>query len=155
MSTASNTGIIQIPQLGSSAQTAVNMGGNADYMKWLEDNNYNVGNMTGADFASTEKLYNDRGIGGPSTDWGMTGMGGVALGVGQLGLGAMSYLENSKTADKQRALMDQQITNNKFALGNAKAYKEAVNKTFGDRVSLNKTSGNKGALDEASDSKGM
>jgi hypothetical protein len=79
------------------------------------------------------------------TDWGMDGYGGVALGAGQLGLGVMSYLENSKTADKQRALMDQQITNNKFALGNAKAYKEAVNKTFGDRVSLNKTSDSKGA----------
>ena len=64
------------------------------------------------------------------TDWGMTGMGGVALGAGQLGLGVMSYLENSKTADKQRALMDQQISNNQFALGSAKDFKAALAKNF-------------------------
>ena len=64
------------------------------------------------------------------TDWGMTGVGGVALGVGQLGLGAMSYLENSKTADTQRDLMDQQISNNQFALGSAKDFKAALAKNF-------------------------
>ena len=64
------------------------------------------------------------------TDWGMEGYGGVALGAGQLGLGVMSYLENSKTADKQRALMDQQIANNKFALGSAKDFKAALAKNF-------------------------
>ena len=64
------------------------------------------------------------------TDWGMEGYGGVALGAGQLGLGVMSYLENSKTADKQRALMDQQITNNKFALGSAKDFSAALTQNF-------------------------
>ena len=65
-----------------------------------------------------------------SIDWGMTGMSGVALGAGELGLGVMSYLENSKTADKQRALMDQQISNNQFALGSAKDFKAALAKNF-------------------------
>jgi hypothetical protein len=65
-----------------------------------------------------------------ATDWGMQGYGGVALGAGQLGLGVMSYLENSRTADKQRAVMDQQIASNKFALGSANDFKAALEKNF-------------------------
>ena len=112
------------------------------------DDYIKAGDFTGAEDAgfgggeTAFKLQNAQA--NKSIDWGMTGMSGVALGAGQLGLGVMSYLENSKTADKQRALMDQQIANNKFSLGNAKDFKEAVNKTFGDRVSLNKTSDSKG-----------
>ena len=37
---------------------------------------------------------------------------GGALGLGQLGLGALSYLDSKKTAKKQRALMDQQLAEN-------------------------------------------
>ena len=113
------------------------------------DDYIKAGDFTGAEdagFGGDEtafKLQNAQA--NKPTDWGMDGYGGVALGAGQLGLGVMSYLENSKTADKQRELMDQQISNNQFALGSAKDFKEAVNKTFGDRVSLNKTSDSKGA----------
>ena len=64
------------------------------------------------------------------TDWGMEGYGGVALGAGQLGLGVMSYLENQKTAGKQRELMGQQIASNEFALGSAKDFKAALAKHF-------------------------
>jgi hypothetical protein len=54
------------------------------------------------------------------------------LGIGQLGLGALSYLENKKTADKQRELLGQQIEQNKFVLDKAKGFKEALGKHFGD-----------------------
>ena len=57
---------------------------------------------------------------GSSTDWGMKGMGGTMLGVGQLGLGLMSYLDGKKTQKKQRALMDQQLASNKYALNHKK-----------------------------------
>ena len=48
------------------------------------------------------------------TDWGMDGWGGFGLGIGQLGLGLASYLDNKKTADKQRKIMDQQIKQNNY-----------------------------------------
>ena len=126
----------EIPQLTDAAQSAVDMGGNVNYMKWLESNKYDVSNMTSKDFAYTEKLYDDRGIGGPgetSTDWGMKGLGGTLLGAGQLGLGVMSYLDQSKTADKQRALMDQQMVQNKYVLDTAKGRASDINNTFGKR----------------------
>jgi len=49
-----------------------------------------------------------------SANWGMGGWGGVALGVGQLGLGIASYLDQQKTASKQRHLMDQQAKQNDY-----------------------------------------
>ena len=66
-----------------------------------------------------------------SVDWGMKGYGGVALGAGQLGLGVLSYMDQSKTADKNRQIMDQQIANNEFALSSARDYKAALAKHFG------------------------
>lgn len=59
--------------------------------------------------------------------------GMVGLGVGQLGLGIASYLENSKTANKQRALLDQQIANNKYALDTAKARQSDISSAFGKK----------------------
>lgn len=64
------------------------------------------------------------------TGWGMEGYGGVALGAGQLGLGVMSYLENQKTAGKQRELLDQQIAQNKYVLANAKGHADSVRAGF-------------------------
>jgi len=70
---------------------------------------------------------------GAKTDWGMTGLGGTALGVGQLGLGVMSYLENQKTANKQRELMGQQLEQNKFVLDQAKGRQKDIGATFGGK----------------------
>jgi hypothetical protein len=93
------------------------------YEKELFGDDYEVG--TGVD---AKKTGDEKG-----TDWGMDGYGGVALGAGQLGLGVMSYLENQKTADKQRQVMDQQIENNTFALGTAKKKQAAMDRDFGRR----------------------
>ena len=68
-----------------------------------------------------------------TSNWGMNGYGGVALGAGQLGLGVLSYLENSKTADKQRDLMSQQIANNRFALDTAKSRQRDIAGAFGKK----------------------
>ena len=64
------------------------------------------------------------------TGWGMSGYGGVALGAGQLGLGLMSYLENKETAGKQRALLDQQIKQNKYVLENAQNRANSIRAGF-------------------------
>lgn len=53
------------------------------------------------------------------------------LGVGQLGLGVASYLENAKTAKKQRELMDQQISSNRFLLNQAKGRQADISRDFG------------------------
>ena len=66
-----------------------------------------------------------------NADWGMKGLGGTALGAGQLGLGVLSYLDQSKTADKQRQLMDQQMAQNTFVLNNAKGRQADIAATFG------------------------
>jgi len=69
--------------------------------------------------------------------WGMQGYGGLALGAGQLGLGVLSYLDNEKTAKKNRALVDQQIATNKYVMDksvkNDAAGTDVYNKVFGDR----------------------
>ena len=68
-------------------------------------------------YGADGKVVNPTGGG---TDWGMKGMGGTMLGVGQLALGALSYFDQKKTQKKQRALMDQQIASNEYSLGQKK-----------------------------------
>jgi len=53
------------------------------------------------------------------------------LGIGQLGLGVLSYLDQSKTAGKQRELMNQQIDQNKFLIDQAKQRQADISKAFG------------------------
>ena len=72
-----------------------------------------------------EGMYNG-GIGSTSTDWGMNGMGGVALGAGQLGLGLLGYLDNKKTAGLQRDLLQQQYNTNASELAHTQAARKAV-----------------------------
>jgi hypothetical protein len=101
-----------------------------------DDVSYLGGTYTNKDGVKMNKemFGPDYEVGGESkTDWGMEGLGGTLLGAGQLGLGIASYLENSKTAGKQRALMDQQITNNKFALSTAKERQSDIAATFGKK----------------------
>jgi hypothetical protein len=51
----------------------------------------------------------------------------AGLGIGQLGLGLASYLQQKETAEKQGKLLDQQISNNKFEMGNRRKMVEAFN----------------------------
>lgn len=60
------------------------------------------------------------------TDWGMKGLGGTAIGAGQLGLGVLGYFDQAKTSKKQRELLGQQIESNKYAMGKAKAFDTAL-----------------------------
>lgn len=62
-------------------------------------------------------------------DWGTAG--DIGLGVGQLGLGIMSYLDRSKTADKQRRLLDQQYANNADLISARKAKRTNISQAFG------------------------
>ena len=67
------------------------------------------------------------------TDWGMDGYGGLALGVGNLGLGVASYLENKKTAELQRNLLEQKYGSNVEEMARKKRASSALNKAFANR----------------------
>lgn len=62
---------------------------------------------------------------------GTQGMIGGALGIGQLGLGVMSYLDNQKTADAQRKLLGQQYANNAEEMRHTKAARTAMSQGLG------------------------
>jgi hypothetical protein len=49
-------------------------------------------------------------------DWGMKGIGGVGLGLGQLALGFMQWQDQEKTAKAQRKLLKQQASNNAYEM---------------------------------------
>jgi len=61
---------------------------------------------------------------------GLDGIKG-GLGLGQLGLGILSYLDQKKTAKLQRNLLGQQIDTNKFLLGQAKDRQADIKNQFG------------------------
>jgi hypothetical protein len=88
-------------------------GNRSEYDGSLADGTYDA-TMQGL----ANRTNNDSWFG--KQDWGMKGLGGTALGLGQLGLGAMSYFEGKKTQKKQRKLMDQQIDSNQYALEHKK-----------------------------------
>jgi len=65
-----------------------------------------------------------------------TGLSGLdatkaGLGIGQLGLGIAGYIDNKKTAGKQRELMGQQIASNRFLLNQAQGRQKDIGKAFG------------------------
>ena len=66
----------------------------------------------------------------------MTGYGQIqtGLGLGQLGLGVVSYLDNRKTAKKNRELMNQQIASNRAEMANTAAFRQGLAKQFGTGV---------------------
>lgn len=75
--------------------------------------------------------------------WGTAG--NLALGVGQLGLGVMSYLDNKKTAKLQRKLLQQQYNNNadlitdrKESNANKKKAFAAASEAMADEQAANK-----------------
>lgn len=77
-------------------------------------------------------------LGGESSSEGFMGTGvsgmdatKIGLGVGQLGLGLASYLDNKKTAEKQRKLLGQQIANNADLISRRKDRSANITKYFG------------------------
>lgn len=79
------------------------------------------------------------GLGTESGSWmdslgGFDGLKGM-MGIGQLGLGFLGYLDNKKTAKLQRNLLGQQIDTNQFLLNQAKGRQEDINKAFGGNTS--------------------
>lgn len=66
-----------------------------------------------------------------SSDWGMDGYGGVALGAANIGLGIASYLDNKKTADAQRAILRQQYDENTYTMAEKKEYDSNRREAFG------------------------
>lgn len=76
--------------------------------------------------------------GGFTPETGMTGMeqGQLALGAGQLGLGIAGYLDNRKTAKKNRELLDQQIASNRDLLQTRKARAGDISAAFGRKPGL-------------------
>ena len=83
--------------------------------------------MTQEQYNATRKLD----IGGESAS---KAFGNYASGIGalgQVGLGALSYLENQKTADAQRKLLGQQYASNATTMENSAADRKAAMKAFG------------------------
>lgn len=56
-----------------------------------------------------------------TTDWSMDGLGGTLMGVGQMGLGVMSFLDSQKTNKLNRELTQQQIASNTTTMANRAA----------------------------------
>ncbi len=69
---------------------------------------------TDADFAKLQ----DTASADTGTDWGMKGYGGLAVGIGQLGLGALSYLDIQETNKIKRDLLRQQYGMNATDIAN-------------------------------------
>jgi len=104
MESISNMTPEQQSLLGSSGLT-FDSSGTASFDKSMINNDY------------LKSPISDKSLGSINTssiNWGMDGWGGFGLSVGQLGLGLASYLDNKKTADKQRHLMDQQAKQNDY-----------------------------------------
>jgi len=55
----------------------------------------------------------------------------AGLGVGQLGLGVLSYIDQKRLADKQNKLMGQQIEQNRFLIDQAKQRQNDIKTQFG------------------------
>lgn len=70
-------------------------------------------------------------LGLDNKQWNSVGqIGDVTLGLGQLGLGVMSYFQNKATADKQRQLLGQQYENNVDLIQARKDKRENIRKMF-------------------------
>ena len=102
------------------------------------DSMYGIGNDATNSAIAKRNVYmgptveNAKLYGGqePGTDWGMNGMGGVALGAGQIGLGLLGYLDNKKTSGLQRNLLQQQYDTNASELAHTQAARKAVEGGF-------------------------
>lgn len=113
----------------SYASSYGNFGSPADTLKYLQDAGYTE---EAANFAKANNLETSTSVGGIG---GLSGADTLqaGLGIGQLGLGIAGFLDNKKTAEKQRQVMDQQIASNQFALNTAKARAGDISRAFGGK----------------------
>ena len=96
-----------------------------DLSKYMQNPFGELGLVEGMDLTSK-----DYGIDLNMPDWGMKGLGGTALGAGQLGLGVMGYLEDKKTAKLQRELMGQQVASNATTAQNRALDRASLKQAF-------------------------
>ena len=78
----------------------------------------------------------DKGATG-GTDW--SGLAGIGLAGGQIGLGVMSYLDQKKTNNLNRKLLDQQYANNATTIANKAADRTYAQNLFGTNASYTPT----------------
>jgi len=128
---ANDLGYLRTADASQYASQYNNFTNPMDTLNYLKDAGYGQEAM---DFAAANNL--DISQAGTNTGILGTGISGMdalkgGLGVGQLGLGVLSYLENKKTADKQRGLMDQQAEQNRFLIDQAKQRQKDISGAFG------------------------
>ena len=139
----------QIGQLGSGLAANLtnpatqSMLGNSDFTTALSNNNIDINSLTTDQITGLYKGFQNNNsidvtmLNNQGTDWNktfsMNGMLGGALGLGQFGLGLAGYLDNRKTANKQREVLDQQKRANDYnyrkQLANDKAIAAAFHTT--------------------------
>lgn len=154
----SNSGlgyIYKLPELDTANQSVV--GPTVEAAKALpESNNWNsiglTSGMSNSDFStwysnpdnaakfnalppSQQGAY-AKSMTGDATGTGWSDMGfmdkaQIGIGVGQLGLGVLGYLENAKTAKLQRENLKTQIASNKDLLATRKKRAADISKAFG------------------------
>lgn len=124
-------------QLGSGQASALtdpaqlNMLSNSDFTTGLASQGIDINSLNSNQLGDLYKGFKiNPAVSTNKLDWGMNGLGGTLLGAGQLGLGLMSYLDQSKTASKQRAIMDQQIASNKYNMAKTKADNQHIQDVF-------------------------
>lgn len=83
----------------------------------------------GEDLTRKDYLTERRGDAMGQTDW--AGYGQALMGVGQLGLGVASYMDNAKTANLQRKLLGQQYDNNAAEIQRTNQVRSAAAKGLG------------------------
>jgi len=101
------------------------------YYKPTSSSAYNTTNgidLTGAPTVANAAKINS--LGTSKTNWGMDGWGGFGIGLGQLGLGLASYLDNAKTAKAQRNLMGQQAKQNDYNYNKTVADNKHIQQIF-------------------------
>lgn len=79
------------------------------------------------DGASKIGSSQEGGIGSWFADKGNMNMIGVGAGIGQMGLGLASFLQQKDLAKKQGRLLDQQLEHNRYEMDNRKALQASLN----------------------------
>ena len=83
---------------------------------------------------NTDKgLFDGFNYGGTKGSTGLGGAIGAGLGIGQLGLGVMQYLDAEKTNKLNRELMNQQIVSNKDTMATRLARRAQIQKDWGSQ----------------------
>ena len=115
---------------------------NPDFTTYAGAKGLDLNALSGQNLDSTIAGFNAGGFTGATNSMspeyakylesqGTQGMLSAGLGIGQLGLGVMSFLDNKKTANAQRQLLGQQYENNAEEMRHTKAARTALNQGLG------------------------